>query len=173
MGRSDTGMWVTRGRSRAPTSAQAVPAGLALNPAFLLLADQKEFFRLCTIYLGKTRCLVLESPFQVCSRPRSQRRCAVKEKPPFVQKLSVPHPLPTRVSELRLAPAEDTTDPQGTAQHGEPAHPRPLQTKNQSKHLTELPGNCHSNNNNPASPKKRLREGKGAGKPPANRAVGT
>lgn len=136
---SGRGTWVAPGRCRAPTPAGALPAGLALNPARLVLADQKEFFLLCTIYLGKTRWLALESPFQVRSRPRSQRRCAVKEKPPFVQKFSAPPPTPTHlhVSTVcvwgRLAPAEDTSVPlipRAQAQH---------------QHCTEnlpIPGHC-------------------------------
>lgn len=131
-------VWVAPGRCRAPTPAWALPAGLVLNPARLLQADQKEFFLLCMIYLGKTRWLVLESPFQVHSRARSQR-WAVKGKPAFVQKLSAPPPTahpPARSTACVWAQAGTSwghlsaTDCQGTAQH---------------QHCTEnlpIPGHC-------------------------------
>lgn len=162
------------GRCRAPTPARALPAGLALNPARLVLADQKEFSLLCTIYLGKTRWLALESPFQVRSRPRSQRRCAVEEKPPFVQKLSAPPPTPTHlhvsiVCVSQAGTAEDTSvplNPGAPAQHQHCTENLPIPAtahKKPERALTELPGSCHSKNNTPASPEKRLGQGKGLG----------
>lgn len=183
MGRSGRGVWVAPGRCRVPTPVWALPAGLVLNPARLLQADQKEFFLLCMIYLGKTRWLVLESPFQVRSRARSQR-CAVKEKPPFVQKLPAlpptPHP-PAGSTACVWAQAGTSwghlsaTDSQGTAQHQHCMENLPIPGHCKQKPWTSIWQSLRTAilTITALQPPERGWGREGTGKPAANRAVGT
>lgn len=95
---------------------------LVLNPACVVLADQKDFFLLCTIYLGKTRWHLLEPPFTVRYRP--QKEMYSKREASFCEELiNPPTDLPTHLHVIIMCVFEQTwTRKRSLQRHLFPGH---------------------------------------------------